>query len=309
MGTFKENTLGFLNLNQPLMSFQLFKKLLLILVASFLLFSCSKHQDLPIWKISKKGVPDSFMVGTIDYLNKTENAELISPFLTQKFNESETFISQIDLENSDFIITKQWIEIGMDKNLKEILSDKDFTTLKALKAKWDSKHPSSIPPPDSVKMRLLFYLHDILFHNNQDHFYFEQYWMKQAMASKKNLAGMETYQSYYQSLSKISMDDQLAFLHSIEDFESFRGELIQQISQAYYKGKYEEIHQINLDKYPYLKTNYASLFTEKHTAWITKIDGSLKQGNCFISLDIVHLTGENNLIETLLSKGYKVEKI
>lgn len=291
------------------MSSRLFKRLSLILLSSFLLFSCSKHQDLPVWKISKKGISDSFMVGTIDYLNKTENAELISPFLTQTFNKSEIFISQIDLEKSDFIITKQWIEIGMNKSLKEILSEKDFTTLKELKSNWDSKNPSSIPSPDSVKMRLLFYLQDLLFHNNQDHFYFDQYWMKQAMASKKNLVGMETYQSYYQSLSEVSMEDQLAFLHSIKDVDSFREELIEQISLAYYGGKYDKIHQINLGKYPYLKTNYASLFTEKHNTWISQIESSLKKGNCFISLDIVHLTGENNLIQTLLSKGYKVDKI
>ena len=141
------------------MNYLILRNLLFLLLVSFVFASCS-HHEIPVWKITKSTTSPSYLVGTIDYVSKKENGNLITPFIAEKFNNSETFISQINIENSDFIITKQWIEIGMGKTLKEVLKPKDFNTLTQLYSDFKGTRKISIPSPDSVQMRLLFYLQD-----------------------------------------------------------------------------------------------------------------------------------------------------
>ena len=211
--------------------------------------------------------------------------------------------------NSDFLLTKNQIEIGMGKNLKDILSEKDFTTLVTLKNEWSKSNNNSIEAPDSVKIKLLFYLQDIIYQNDGKNIFFEQLWLKQAMASKKNITGMETYQKHYQDLSGVTLPEQIDFMNSISNITEFKKDFSSTIIDYYFDGEYDKIYTEYLEKFTYNKTNYGTLWVEKHRDWSSTIDTSLNKEKCFISLDVKHLYGKENFIDNLLLKGYKVEKI
>lgn len=280
----------------------------IILLVSFLV-SCTKKSEMPVWEISKPNHPKSYLVGTINVIKKEGNEKIVTPKISQLFDSSTTFITQIDIINSDFLMTKNQIEIGMNKTIKDILSTEDFNILTKLKNDWDKTNASSFGAPDSARIKLLFYLQDILYQNKGDNFYFEQYWMKQAMASKKNITGLESYQKHYRDLSQVTLPEQIEFMKTIKNLEEFKTNFNSTIKDLYFEGEYEKIYSLHLDKFSYNKTNYGTLWVKKHRDWATTIDSTLSYEKCFISMDIKHLFGKENFLENLLSKGYNVEKI
>ena len=274
-----------------------------------LLFSCSNHADIPVWEITKEDEPKSYLIGTIDYMDKSENGDLLNELITNKFNEATTYITQIDIKNSDFLLTKQELEIGMNQTLKDVMEDVDFDYLQNLITEFNKSKTNNLLSPDSNRTRLIFYLQDALYNNNQNNFYFEQYFMKQAMGNKKNIVGLETYQDFYRTQSQISDEEQLGFMRTIGNVESFSNDYKNNIAEAYKEGDLEKIQEVTINTFPYQKTNYANFYTKKHTFWVRAIDSNLIQEKCFITLNATNLSGRGNFIETLLSKGYKVDKI
>ncbi len=274
-----------------------------------LLFSCSNHAEIPVWEITNADGPKSYLVGTIDYMDKSENGDLLNEFITNKFNEASTYITQIDIENSDFLLTKQELEIGMNQTLKDVMNKADFKYLQNLVEEFNISEKNNLLSPDSNRTKLIFYLQDALYNNNQDNFYFEQYFMKQAMASKKNIVGLETYQDFYRTQSQLSDEEQIGFMRTIDNIETFSINYKDNIAKAYKKGNLVEIEEVTRNTFPYQQVNHDNFYTKKHKFWITAIDTNLTQEKCFITLNAANLSGKGNFIETLLSKGYKVDKI
>lgn len=282
-----------------------------LIAFSFLLilFSCGNKKEIPVWKITKDNAPTSYIIGTINSIKKEGNESIITNKIKEIFDSSSTFITQIDIINSDFILTKNQIEIGMNKTLKDILSEEDFSVLTKLKNEWSKTNNNSFEAPDSAEIKLLFYLQDIIYQNDGKNIYFEQIWLKQAMATKKNITGLESYQKHYQDLSQVTLPEQIEFMKSISNITTFKKDFNTKIVDLYFNGNYEKIYSEHLDKFPYNKTNYGTLWVKKHRDWASSIDSTLNKEKCFISLDIKHLFGKENFLDNLLSKGYKIEKI
>lgn len=307
--TFRSNTteiqiLKFIGMNRPN---------LLQLLTSFLLLSilvsCREKSEIPVWEITKPNAPKSYLAGTIKYLNTEGNETIMTKKVRQLFDSSSTFITQIDIINSDLLLAKNQIEIGMNKTVKDILSEEDFTTLSKLKNEWSKTNNNLFQSPDSARIKLLFYLQDILYQNDEKDIYFEQLWLRQAMATQKKITGLESYQKHYQDLSKVTLPEQIEFMKSIANITEFKTDLSSTIIDYYFDGEYEKIQSEYLEKFTYNKNNYATLWEEKHEDWAITIDSFLSKEKCFISLDIQHLFGKKNFLDYLLLKGYKLKKI
>ncbi|MEN8928994.1 MAG: TraB/GumN family protein, partial [Flavobacteriales bacterium] len=178
-----------------------------------------------------------------------------------------------------------------------------------LRDDWVQTKKNQYEAPDSVKIKLLFYLQDALFQNDGKNLFFEQIWMQQAMATKKEILGFETYQKHYKDLAQITLPEQIEFMNSIKNVEKFKTEFNDAVVDYYFSGEYEKIYTEHLNKFNYNKTNYGNLWVKKHRDWATTIDPILDSQSCFISLEVQHLFGKENFIDNLLSKGYKVKKI
>jgi uncharacterized protein YbaP (TraB family) len=286
---------------------------LLQLTTSFLLLSflisCGKRNEMPVWEITKPNAPKSYVIGTINYLKTEGNETIITKRVRELFDSSSSFITQLDIIKSDILLAKNQIEIGKNNTLKDILSEEDFTTLSKLKNEWSKSHNNTFEAPDSVRIKLLFYLQDILYQNDGKNIYFEQLWLKQAMATQKKISGLESYQKKYKDLSQVTLPEQIEFMKSISNITEFKDDLSSTVIDFYFEGKYEEIHSKYLEKFTYNKSNYETLWVEKHRDWASVIDSSLSKEKCFISMDVRHLFGKENFLDNLLLKGYKIEKI
>ena len=251
------------------------KTIVLGLTICIFFFSCSNKQVIPIWKISKKNAPTSYLIGIIDFLDKKENVKLITNDIIEYFDSAKTIITPLDEINSDFVITNDYIKNQNEYSLKDILSSSDFKNLKSKKIKFDELIPNSFPLPDSSKIKLLFYIQDILDVEKKDYIYFDYIWMQRAMPQKKVQIGLESYQEYYKTLSEVTKKEQIDFLNQIDDFHDYSKSFSAKINKQYLKGNFQEIHTQYLDYYPFLKSNYDLFFSNKHTKWASKIDSNL----------------------------------
>jgi len=278
-----------------------------LLLVSAILFSCSQKQPVPIWEVSKKDCPKSYIIGITDHLNKNEDAEIFSDTIFYFFDNSELLITQIDEKNSNLNLIMEELEIGNEKTLKDILSEKDFLSLKNKKQEFDREVKNNFSSPDSAKIKLIFYLQDLLFSSKKDKVYFELIWKQRN--SKKDKVGLETREKYHATLGNLKIDKQLDLLRSIDNFDDFSKDFSSEINSLYTEGNYTEVQNSYLKNFHYLKTNYNRFFTKKHETWMVKLDSNFTRKSCFLSLDILHLVGKNNILDMLKEKGYTVKKV
>jgi uncharacterized protein YbaP (TraB family) len=286
---------------------------LLQFLASFLLLSilvsCGEKSEMPVWEITKSKAPKSYLVGTIKHLKTKGNETIITQRVSELFDSSSTYITEIDIIGSDLLLSKNEIEIGMNRTLKEILSEENFTTLSKLKNQWSKTNNNTFQSPDSARIKLLFYLQDILYQNDGENIYFEYLWLKQAMATQKSITGLESFQKHYQDLSQVTLAEQIEFMESIGDIKEFKKEFSSIVTNSYFEGEYKNIYDAHLEKFTYNKSNHGTLWKQKHENWANTIDSFLSKEKCFISIDVQHLFGKENFFDYLFLKGYKIEKI
>ena len=124
-----------------------------------------------------------------------------------------------------------------------------------------------------------------------------------------NEAYFKHWQDGFQSLAEVPFEDQIKFMNSISDFEEYRRQLRSQTQEFYLDSNYTLLKSFYDEKFPFMVDYKETLVAKKHKDWAEKLSAGMDTSSCFISLDVTHLVGEDNLIDKLLSKGYKVSKI
>ena len=265
--------------------------------------------NMPLWKITNAQGKSSYLLGTTEYLPKDSARILFNELLISSFDSAEVFLTQIDVANSYFGQTKLALEIPDDKLMKEYLSENEFQKLQQLQKNWKYKGQNSMPAADSTRLKLVFYLHDMIYLNNQSNFYFDKFWVERAMPLEKKISGLETYQSYYEGFQVLSKADEVNFMNSIQSLDVFVDSLRSSSQALYMSGEFAEIHALYLSLFPYLKAHYQTMVADKHKTWAKKIGESSDSVSTFVTLDVFHMVGKQNLIHELLSKGYNVKRI
>ena len=276
--------------------------------------SCSgknkfEPRNMPLWEVINKKGQSSFLLGTSEYLRKDSARILFNEQIIASFDSAEVFVSQIDVPNSDFGRTKLALEIPEEKTMIEYLSEPEFTQLTQLRKNWKYTESNSVPFPDSTRLKLLFYLHDMIYFNNQTNFYFDKFWMERAMPLGKKIGGLERYEEYYESFSVVEKSEEVEFMNSIESINLFTDSLRNTSQELYMKGEFHKLHSLYLALFPYLQAHYQELVKEKHSNWAHSIGQAVDTAKTFVAVDVFHMVGKNSLIDELLSKGYAVNRI
>lgn len=274
---------------------------------SVLLFSCSsKETHLPFWKISKKGQPDSYLVGVTEFLTEEKANLLISDDILKAFNQASTLITYWNLEQSDLTLTKELIELGNNKAIKDSLKD-IYQLLK--------KEISSLPPfrdsIESSRIKPCFFTYDKLNFKDPKLFNIDQFWIKSAMPQLKSLKGLETFQDHYKSLGNSKIDFLKAYITSHSPLSNYPTQLEKIHQKLWEEREFDSItHALDpLDLFFENKQDKERFLSKKYAKWFITIDNILKEQISFVSIDIKFLYGKNNFRDKLLSKGYQIESI
>ena len=101
-----------------------------------LLFSCSNHADIPVWEITKEDGPKSYLIGTIDYMDKSfKNDREITLSAVKSVGRSLEFVDASFKKDKEIVLeaVKQAGDDALEFADKSLRKDKDI--IKASKQK------------------------------------------------------------------------------------------------------------------------------------------------------------------------------
>jgi uncharacterized protein YbaP (TraB family) len=282
----------------------LFNPICLVFIVILIFYSCSSNPKIPVWEITKDGNPTSYLVASSSYLSKNDIDKMLSNKIILLFDSCETYISLWNLEQSNLVETKQWIEIGNSKTIKDTLTKETFNLLKTKVEEINNKSEFSFESPDSIRIKPQFYINDILNKNDNNHFNIDQFFFKRAMPQNKNITGLVSLQEFYKAYNAIQYEDYINQLNSIVSLFDEKVMIEVKGNELYKDENYAELKNIQST----LILNPKTIITED---WFNKIDLETAKQSSFILLDIKYINPDNEeaLYKGLLLKGYKLTRI
>lgn len=282
------------------------KSYLLLALISYFLFSCSNSpKELPLWKIKKENQPISYLVGVTEYLTEEEVNKRVSEEILKAFDTSQTLITYWNLAESNLLQTKEWIELGDEKSIKDSLP----SIYELLQKETDGLPPTK-DSIETAKIKPHFFLFDKLNYKDQTYFNIDQFWIKNAMPKLMNLKGLETFQNHYKSLPT-KQQTLVSFVEKEKPLNEYYANLFNQNRAVWKENSFDSVSHIDDPVQLFFASNEEkqAFMKSKYEQWSNSLDSLLKEESCFVSLDIKYLFGKNNLIDYLLSKGYQIEKV
>lgn len=276
-----------------------------ILIVILLLSNICYSQNTIIWEISDTiNKKKSFIVGTFHNIGNSF-VDSIPVIKTALLNSDVAIFESID-DEAKLVYTLQ--KRKMQNELKKILSNRDFATLKKLSKNWKINLSLLKPIEVLLTLRRKFQLvkcETVKPTDKWDHF--DNYLIEIAKNNRIDILGLET-----DSL-------QLTILDDIE--KSLSKDLIgQEISfwiskLTIVQNWYEECQETQ--KYQRFEIDYEFtneceddiLIVKRNEEWMLRLTDLFSKKNCFLAVGLLHLKYNCGLLETFKRKGFNVKPI
>ncbi|WP_054600483.1 TraB/GumN family protein [Neisseria sp. 74A18] len=271
-----------------------------------------------LWKISKAGQPDSYLLGTI-HLGK-ENKQL-SAQAKALLNQTDKLVTEVDMlpdeQAAEEIAAYMGQKMISPKSLREALGEKDFAGLKryfdrspALSAfspvlenlkPWAAvlaaieRHPKGYSAEKGADILLA----------------------QAAQKSGKPRGHLETIQDVFDHSEKLSDDLALALLRSVVKHQAQDDADVRTLHRLYVENRFKDA-SVYMDKQlskPRMQPKYVAaarkwmeqdLLSARNRAWMPEIKKNTAKQKTLIAVGMGHLVSSEGLIEQLRRSGYTV---
>ena len=288
------------------------KKTILLFITVIIAVSTIQAQLL--WKITGNGLKHpSYLFGThhlipIQFLDSV-------PGLFKAFNESETVVGEMVLNNLDASVKIQQAAIMPNhKKISDLLTEQEYkfvdnelkTTLKFGLKEVSIMNPSLILTMyEMEKYKKLTGFSD----DKQSDSYFQLV----AMEKEKKVLGLETIEQQIALLfGNGSLERQAKVLvESMRKKDDMLKEMIS-LNKLYKAGKLNDLHLLSKGKgaiTDMTDEEFRRMADDRNADWITKLPKMLKESSCFIAVGALHLPGQNGLLKLLEKEGYKLSPV
>jgi uncharacterized protein YbaP (TraB family) len=292
------------------------KKLLVAVLLYIFCITCFAQSSVAtntlLWRISGKNLSrPSYLFGTIHMLC-ADDIEL-SDSLKAAISKCDKVYLEIDMDNLfELMGAMQKMKMRNDTTLADLLSPKEYETVKAFFKKQNSMLPFSILETYKPMLAASTLMQSSLDCDNE--VAMEQLVMREAKQNGKGIKGLESmaYQiSIFDSIPyKIQAKQLLSYVQNYGKDSSDDKEF-QELTNAYRNqelSKLEELTKkedmgIGMDNFTNL------LLYNRNTNWTKKLGDLLPQNSLVIAVGAGHLPGQKGVINLLRKAGYKVEPV
>jgi len=266
-----------------------------------------KHPQGLLWKLQKKGQPDSFLFGTIHLADNRVLALLdkVQPSLRQ----TDVFAMEIVLDaDGQQTLTEATFFQG-DKLLQDYLDDLTLdriyilmhqyygistTTVNRMRP-WAVMATISSPPPESNKTVLDVELENI------------------AREYNKPVLGLETVEEQIDVLSGMKLSEQLWMLSkAVEDFQKSMP-MWERLVNGYLQRDLQSLMDEQLammDPNSKIDDRFMDkLLDQRNKKMATRMIEIMQQQSLFAAVGALHLPGENGILQLLERAGYRVQAV
>lgn len=287
-------------------------KLLLLLLSIYTLATQAIAVETPsqkglLWKIEKRGVEPSYLLGTIH--SEDPRVTQLPPIIQEHFIQADSVTLEILLNFSNAMSSLTSLYLKPPQSLDKLISKEDYTQIvetlrehgmpeeavKRLKP-WATMMLISMPKPKSGEFL------DFLLYQN-------------AQKLKKRIYGLETAKEQEQVFENLSINEQIILLKETLKYLKDMPTIFDKMHELYlardltamlaFSNDYmrTDKHQVLVDKF------MKSLIDERNQRMLKRMQVRLKEGNAFIAVGALHLPGNKGLLKLLEARGYQVEPI
>ena len=138
----------------------------------------------------------------------------------------------------------------------------------------------------------------------------EQYLVRKAAASHKEIIGLETIGQQVQIFDGLSAHDQQALLEQTLDELDEGGTLMGELATAWRAGELETLTEDLLGDFDDFPELYESLVVRRNAAWTDELERMLGDGRRYlVVVGALHLVGRDSVVERLEARGHKAVRL
>ena len=137
----------------------------------------------------------------------------------------------------------------------------------------------------------------------------DMYFQDEAKKERKKIVGLETFEVQVNALfHQFTLKRQCEMLvEFVDEKEKARGDLLI-MNKSYRAGKLDKLEEL-LTAQTYSVSEAEVMLDNRNKKWMEQLPSLMKEGQSFIAVGALHLTGYNGLINLFRMAGYTVTPI
>lgn len=300
----------------------MFKKSLLVLVALFMMLSCTGQSKIDpnslLWKISENGLKEpSYLFGT-HHLVPTTFLDSV-PGLKTAFENTEQAVGELEMSNMPEMQMKIMSEslLPEDISYESLLAQEDIalldSTLKDLLGVGLDQ--LRVMKPALLSNLITLTLYKQFYPSLSNEISMDQYFQEQAIKRARPVIGLETAEDQIQVLLNTqTLERQAEMLICMIKNPDILKEQMDELQIAYHAHDITALlklseKELQNDPCPSTEEEKNSLNKDRNDRWLEKLPAIMADKTSFIAVGCLHLPGKTGLIEGLRKQGYTVEPV
>ncbi len=271
-----------------------------------------------VWKISKAGQPDSYLLGTI-HVGRERAA--LSQDGRDLMAKSDKLVTEVDMQPSTAEEVRQAgvliFKMAAKKPLRQLLGGQDFTRLQQLFARRKETRNLADSIDGLKPWAVVMLSSNVLPEGYSGSTGVDVLMTKYAMQNGKRRGSLERMDDSLAAFEKLPDGLSLSLLRSGIKYNDENEEDIRLLHSAYEKGRYADlpermrlsVHTGRLsakDEKAVANWMVEDVMVARNRAWLPKIKAESAKQRTLFAVGIAHLMTERGLIAELRKEGYSV---
>ncbi len=257
-------------------------------------------EDSLLWSISKEGLPESYLFGTMHIKNE-DSYKHVEPALA-KLYLCEEFKTEIDLAEASSILNAEHYFLPNDQRVSDFYSPKKYYKMRTIIQKsfaFDLQVYERLLPiiiTNKLSERIL---------KSESGKSLDAFLWSEADRLKLKLGGLETMEEQLAILTKLELGIQLKMLKDLAaDVRRFRKSIIK-MGELYSNQDIQQLHKMTKKSLGKLRK---MLLYDRNELMTTRILSNLSS-KTFYAVGAAHLGGNKGILSLLKKKNLKLKAI
>ena len=259
-----------------------------------------------LWRIDGAAAQPSYLLGTIH----SDDARIttLPVTITNIFQQADSFSGEIEMDLPNLMQASQATLLPEGESLQQLLDSTLYQqTVRLLAAygmpelvvqrmkPWAAAATLSLPRPQTgLFLDMLLYT--------------------QAASQGKRVYGLETVPEQVAAMETMPQDVQISMLRDAVTQHDELDQIIEQLIKAYLQRDLDALDAISERAMQQSDARVARIFesevvVNRNHRMVERMQPRLQEGNAFIAVGALHLTGKDGLLNLLRNQGYRVTPV
>lgn len=270
------------------------------------LFSNAQTEKSLLWEISGNGLQKpSYVYGTIHMI--CPDKFFVPNGLEEKLKATEQTYLEIDMDDPQMMSKTQKLMFSADgKKLKDIMNEADYKSFSDYFKKTTNMSTEML-----MTAKPFAYLSMIMMKSTGCPMpkSYEEYFVKQTQAGKKELLGLETIEDQMSILDKAPTEEQVKWLMEMAKDGDKNNAMFAEMVDLYTKQDLDGLQKYMTKFTVGMQSLEKDLLQNRNEKWIPIIEKNSKEKPTFYAVGAAHLVGDKGVLNLLKQKGYTVSAV